>query len=141
VNTIKAPEPGIRVIDWQKLLTVALDHPVQTSLFVITFAFLLLVEPPIPLSFLLLSTLVYFIFAFGSQSSRVEGKLDNVSALPGEPTAPQAPVVAENVAAPSATSQETTRSPARRSTRRASEPKRPQANPQRNRQRTSRNPK
>lgn len=141
MNTVKAREPEIRIIDWQKLLTVALDHPIQTSLFVITFAFLLLVEPPILLSLLLLSTLVYFIFAFGEQSSRLKDASENVSALAEEPAAPQAPAVADNVAAPSTTTEETPRSPARRSTRRPSEAQRSQANPQRSRQRTSRNPK
>ncbi|CAI8956490.1 conserved protein of unknown function [Methylocaldum szegediense] len=146
MNTINASEPGLRVIDWKKLLNVALDHPVQTSFFVITFAFLLFVEPPVPLSLFLLSTLVYFIFAFGEQSSRVENKAVNVSALTEEPTTPRAPavaekVLAENAAAAPVTAQETTRSPARRSTRRASESQRSQANPQRSRQRTSRNPK
>jgi hypothetical protein len=141
VNTVKASEPKIRLVDWQKSLTIILDHPVQTSLFIVTFAFLLLVEPPVLLSLLLLSTLLYFVFALGECASRVEAPAESSSVLAEEQSPSKGSAIAESSAAPLTGMDETNRRPARRAAQRGSDPQSSQASRQQPRRRASRTPK
>ncbi|MBP1151731.1 hypothetical protein [Methylocaldum sp. RMAD-M] len=140
MNTVKEPESGTRIIDWQKSLAIILDHPIQTSLFIVTFAFLLLVEPPVLMSLLLLSILVYFIFALGERLARVADRPESSLDLTEKHVPTTGAAVAENIAAASATTKEKPRSPARRTTQRGSDSQKAQAKPQRSRQRASKNP-
>ncbi|BBA33546.1 hypothetical protein sS8_1588 [Methylocaldum marinum] len=141
MNTVKASEPKIRLFDWQKSLTIILDHPVQTSLFIITFAFLLLVEPPVLVSLLLLSTLLYFIFALGESVSRVEDPAESSSVLTEEQAPSTDPAIAESFEAPSTGTGEAGRRPPRRTAQRGNDPQNAQANRQQPRRRASKTPK
>jgi hypothetical protein len=138
MNTTKASEYRLGTIDWQKLLSTMLDYPIQTSLFIINFAFLLLVEPPILLSILLLSALVYSIFSFGDRLSRVVNLPESHPILAEGHITAANPTVVESVEAPPAP---ITSEPAKSSTRRVSqsagETRGSQAKPQRTRRRAA----
>jgi len=138
MNRARASEYRIDITDWHKSLSIILDHPIQTSLFIVNFAFLLLVEPPILLSILLLSALVYSIFAFGERLSRVVDLPESHPNLAeGHITALNSTVV-ESVGAPPAP---ITSEPAKSSTRRmpqsAGDTRGSQAKPQRTRRRAA----
>lgn len=127
MNIAKTSKPEIGLSDWQKFIPILLDHPIQTSLFIISFAFLLLVDAPILLSILLLSALVYFIFDFGGQLPRAAERSKTHPNAAVERAAAASSVVADSV------------EPPKRSTRRvaqsASSPQEPQTKPRRTRRR------
>ncbi|HYE34907.1 hypothetical protein [Methylocaldum sp.] len=137
MNTAKASEPKTGIPDWQKFISVILDYPIQTSLFIINFAFLLLIDPPVLLSILLLSALVYFIFAFGHRLSQVTDLPESYSDVAKGHFPAANPTAVENFEAHSTPITEPPKSPTRRVAQSASDPQRSQAKPQRTRRRAT----
>jgi len=135
INEILAIEglPGCNIItDWQKSLSIILDHPVQASLFIVNFAFLLLVEPPVLFSILLLSALVYFVFAFSERLSR------STDLPESKPALAEVAVAASPAAETFEASPEPPKNPARQVAQNAGGSPEPAAKPQRPRRRAPR---